>query len=105
MIHADAPSSIMRFIASDSEVVRHVCGMVFKIVVLPIQLSFQPGNCVVHMPTSFIIALCHFDLLQLISYKSQRLPPSACHLQPLHEDVHLFPYPVLDWDQWLDQVL
>ena len=62
-MHADALLSIMRFIASDSKVARHIRGVVLEIVGLLIRLTFCPINCVVYATTSLISALCHFDLL------------------------------------------
>ena len=66
VMQAEAPSSIMRFVASDSKVIRLAHGMMFKLVRLPTQLGLLPCNCVVHMITSFIISLCRLNLLQMI---------------------------------------
>ena len=62
-MQADALLSIMRFIASDSNVARHVCGVVLDIVGLLVWLTFHPVNCVVYATMSPISDLCLFNLL------------------------------------------
>ena len=66
VMQADALSSIMRFVASDSNVAHHIHGMVLEIVGLLIRLTFRPVNCVVYVTTLPISDLCRFDLRQML---------------------------------------
>ena len=66
VMQANAPSSIMRFVASDSNVARCIRGVVLEIVGLLIRLTFRPVNCVVYATTLPISDLCCFDLLRML---------------------------------------
>ena len=65
-MQADDLLPIMRFVASDSNVTRHIHGMALEILGLLIWLTFHPVECVVHATTLSISDPCRFDFLQTL---------------------------------------
>ena len=66
VIQSDAPSSIMRFGASDSNVAHCIRGMALENLGLLIRLTFCPVKCVVYATTLSISDICRFHFLRTL---------------------------------------